>query len=307
MGRGSDLEDDHERNSALVALREQVRKELEEVKALLGAKRLSCIFDEAQGTTDLHTPCFRSDADPDQPRPVIRSLVDTFSIMDDIIISGTGPSIRTLESALSSAFVAKDGGQTIPVSDLGAFDCEADHHAYLQRYLPRNFLNTSSEKRLLKRVGFWLHGRYVEAFTFMANADPSVRHRFTALYLSHLLTNSLEAPHRTLDDFIEGMTHFRPSDAADVVEKPRNTKSLMSKMDPSGFDFEELKDSTYLPSTLACHSKAFCQTKDYCTNLKSSSACLNTFSLESQGPLGGPLLGCWFNTDLQDSTSGKKV
>lgn len=257
MGRGSDLEDNHERGSALVALREQVTKELEEVKALLDVKRLSCIFDEAQGTTDLHTTCFRSDADPNQPRPVIRSLVDTFSVVDDIIISGTGLSIRTLKSALSTV-VAKDGGQTITVTGLGAFNCEADHRAYLSRYLPHNFLDTSSGKRLLRRIGFWLHGRYVEAFTFMANADPSVRHRFTALYLSHLLAHSLEAPHRTLDDFIEGMTHFRPSDAADVVEKPRNTKSLISKMDPSGFHFEKLKDSTYLPSTLACHSKAVC-------------------------------------------------
>jgi hypothetical protein len=165
MGRGSDLEDDHEQSSALVALREQVAKELTEVRTLLGAKRLSCVIDEAQGTTDLHTTCFTSDTNPDQPRPIIRSLIDTFSIMNDVIISGTGLSIRTLKSALSSV-VAKDGSQTIMVTGLGAFECEADHRAYLQRYLPHNFLNTSSGKRLLRRIGFWLHGRYVEASTF---------------------------------------------------------------------------------------------------------------------------------------------
>jgi hypothetical protein len=231
MGCGSDLEDDHERNSALVALREQVEKELEEVQRLLGAKRLSCIIDEGQRTMDMLTTCFRSDTDPNQPRPVIRSLVDTFSIMDDIIISA-GLSIHTLESALSSALssVVNDGGQMI-ITATGLGDCEADHRAYLNRYLPRNFLNTPSGEHLLSRVGFWLHGRYVELFIFMANADPSVRHRFTALYLLRLLTNSLEAPHRTLDDFIEEMTLFRPLDGADVVEKPGNTKNLVSEVD----------------------------------------------------------------------------
>jgi hypothetical protein len=258
IGRGSDLKDDDKRSAALVALREQVAEALTGVRKLLDEKRLSCVIDEAQGTADMHTTCFRSGTNPNQPRPVIRSLFDTFSIMGDIIISGTGLSIRTLKSALSSV-VAKDGGQTITVTSVGAFDCEADHRAYLNRYLPRNFLNTSSGKCLLRRVAFWLHGRYVEAFTFMANADPSVRHRFTALYLSLLLKNALESPHRLLDDFIEGMTQFRPSDGNDIVENLVDTKSLIIEMEPSGFHFEKLKDheSTYLPLQIRpCHSEA---------------------------------------------------
>ena len=43
--------------------------------------------------------------------------------------------------------------------------------------------------------------------------------RFTAGYITELLCNGLESPHRTLTQFINRMTNFTPSDADDIEER----------------------------------------------------------------------------------------
>jgi hypothetical protein len=212
-----DIAKDVGRCSSLAELLGHVHERLTGVEQLLGAAPLFCVLDDAHTAKNMLFTCFGFDDDPNRPGPVIRSLVDTFATMRHIIISGADISIRTLKTPFRAA-VAKDGAETMTVTAIGAFDCEADQIAYIKHYLPHNSLYTSSGQHWLKRVAFWLRRQYVEIFPFTMNADPFVRHGLTALYLTRLLQNSLESPHRTLDDFVEGVTKVRPSDGEHIVK-----------------------------------------------------------------------------------------
>ena len=250
----SELVDRIGRHLTPAQLRELLINELDSLRQILGTDTTFFIaLDEAQLLTNLYQGCFLSESKPRVSRPVIRPLVDTWSQrIPNIIISGTGLSMRSLESALNSV-VAKEGDETITFTDLGAFESESSQRTYLEYYLPRSFLMTRSAKRLTARIGFWLHGRFVGKFSVAIHADLLVRHRFTASYLSFLVENCFESPHRVLDTFIYNLTQFRPSDADDIVEK-----QYQSVRKPRGFDFSRLREGMDCPTSCDGSFSYFC-------------------------------------------------
>ena len=57
--------------------------------------------------------------------------------------------------------VAKEGGGTETVTEIGGFDDEKGWQAYLEQYLPPGFLDTCEGEEIASRVGYWLRGRFV--------------------------------------------------------------------------------------------------------------------------------------------------
>ncbi|KIM25388.1 hypothetical protein M408DRAFT_210132 [Serendipita vermifera MAFF 305830] len=202
---------------------EAIELDLPRVERLLGLQStaLFCVLDEAQIPTNKLSDCFRSETNPTQPRPILREIIQTWTLMfPNLIVSGTDLSMQDLEAVLVSV-VAKEGGiATETVTDIGAFDNEEDQRAHLQYYCPPGFLDTDLGMEVASRSGYWLHGR----------------HRFTATYISRLIQTSFESPHRVLNDFVYSMTNFRPSDLDD------DSSPLIELMKPHGFDFSKLKD-----------------------------------------------------------------
>ncbi|KAF8901314.1 hypothetical protein CPB84DRAFT_1777551, partial [Gymnopilus junonius] len=63
---------------------------------------------------------------------------------------------------------------------------------YLGKYLPKGLLGSDVGIRLIERVWYWLHGRY----------------RFTAGYVSELLSNGFRRPHGLLNAYVQHFTNF---------------------------------------------------------------------------------------------------
>ena len=121
---------------------------------------LFCVLDEAQTLTkDLKY--FRSETEPVTPRHILSTILHEWRwILPNLIVSGTGMSMREVETVMGSA-VAKLGLGPETVTQIGGFDDEDGRRAYLERYFPPGFLGTSEGKLLAYRVGFWLRGRFV--------------------------------------------------------------------------------------------------------------------------------------------------
>ena len=140
--------------------------ELDSVRRILGVTPLFIVIDEAQALAHQYSQYFCSSNNPRSPRPVIRNLVEVWSQhVRNMIISGTGLSMKSLEDALHSVIAKDRRGGTVPVTDLGAFESDVNQRAYFKRYLPPRFLTTQSGERLASRIVFWLHGRFVRRFT----------------------------------------------------------------------------------------------------------------------------------------------
>jgi hypothetical protein len=136
--------------------------ELDSVREILGGAAIFLALDEAQDLAKLYKAFFLSHSDPGVPRPVIRNLVEIWSQhISNIIISGTGLSMQSLEDALHSVVAKVNGQKTEPVTDLGAFESDFNQRAYFKRYLPPGFLTSKNGERLASRIVFWLHGRFV--------------------------------------------------------------------------------------------------------------------------------------------------
>ena len=124
---------------------------------------LFCVLDEAQTLTK-NLDFFQSKQVPptsEPGRPILPEVLRLWSLMvPNLIVSGTGVSIQTVESDLSSG-VAKEGGRTDMVTEVGGFDDEDGRRAYLERYFPPGFLDTSDGKEIVSRVGYWLRGRFI--------------------------------------------------------------------------------------------------------------------------------------------------
>ena len=119
---------------------------------------LFCVLDEAQ-TLTTGLDYFRSKP-PTKARPFLRPIVAAWSRqLPNLIVSGTGISMQEVADVIGS-LVAKEGG-TETVTEIGAFDNENSQRAYLERYLPPGYLDTSEGKVIASRVGYWLRGRFV--------------------------------------------------------------------------------------------------------------------------------------------------
>ena len=121
---------------------------------------LFCVLDEAQDLIKVSV-YFRS-ADSEVARPILREILHSWSsVLPNLIVSGTGISMRKVENVINSA-VAKEGRQeNETVTEIGGFDNEDGQQAYLKQYFPPGFLDTSEGKEVASRVGYWLRGRFV--------------------------------------------------------------------------------------------------------------------------------------------------
>ena len=142
-------------------LQRAIQYECDTVKQLLSQQTtLFCVLDEAQ-VLPKNLDCFQSEEeDPAQGQPILRQIVHSWrNILPNLIVSGTGMSMREVESFVGSV-VAKEGGP-VTVTEIGGFDDEDGRRAYLEQYLPPGFLDTSEGKEIAFRVGYWLRGRFV--------------------------------------------------------------------------------------------------------------------------------------------------
>ena len=120
---------------------------------------LFCVLDEAQALPK-NMDYFRSHSDETKGRPILRPIIlEWRSILPNLIVSGTGISMREVGSVIGSA-VGKVPG-SITVTEIGGFDDEVYRRAYLERYFPPGFLDTSEGNDIETRAGYWFRGRFV--------------------------------------------------------------------------------------------------------------------------------------------------
>jgi hypothetical protein len=124
----------------------------------LGDAPIFIALDEAQGLAHLYKEYFLSAAEsaakpsPRKPRPVIRKLVEVWSLHIRNIISGTGLSMESVEQALKSV-VAKIDARMETFIDLGAFESNVDQLTYIQHYLPPHFLTHTFQRIICNITG----------------------------------------------------------------------------------------------------------------------------------------------------------
>ena len=124
---------------------------------------LFCVLDEAQHAATQHSSSFRSDHNGSH-RPILREIVKAWEGQSSgqgvfMVVAGTGISKDVVDQAMASA-IMKDSKYRW-CSDTGAFDTRLAQQQYLQKYLPESFLASESGIRLLERIWYWLHGRYI--------------------------------------------------------------------------------------------------------------------------------------------------
>ncbi|KAF9456088.1 hypothetical protein BDZ94DRAFT_1327205 [Collybia nuda] len=162
-----------------------------------------CVLDEAQYAATQHCSAFRSDHSKAQ-RPVLREIVrawegQSFGQGVFMVVAGTGISKEIVDQAMSSA-IMKDSKYRW-CSDTGAFDNIQIQRKYILKYLPPFLAHSTSGKRLLERMNYWLHGR----------------HRFTAGFIAELLNSGFQRPHTLLNAYIQQFAQFEPTDALEFV------------------------------------------------------------------------------------------
>ncbi|KAF8057442.1 hypothetical protein FPV67DRAFT_1527494 [Lyophyllum atratum] len=162
-----------------------------------------CVLDEAQYAATQHCFAFRSD-DGSAHRPVLREIVRAWEGQSSgqgvfMVVAGTGISKNVVDQAMASAIMKESKYRWC--SDTGAFDDVHVQRRYIERYLPPSFLSGAAGKRLVERMGYWLHGR----------------HRFTAGYVAELLNHEFQRPHTLLNSYIRHFTDFEPTDAHHFV------------------------------------------------------------------------------------------
>lgn len=132
-----------------------------------------CVLDEAQYAATKHTSSFRSDHDGSQ-RPILREIVRAWEELISgrgvfMVIAGTGISKNVVDQAMASAIMKESRYRWC--SDTGAFDSFEAQRLYLSQYLPKHLLESEVGKRLLERLWYWLHGRFM---IFFLNIFPEI-------------------------------------------------------------------------------------------------------------------------------------
>jgi hypothetical protein len=125
---------------------------------------LFCVLDEAQHAATQHNSAFRSDQNGAH-RPILREIVKAWESQSFgqgvfMVVAGTGISKDVVDQAMASA-IMKDSRYRWS-SDTGAFDRRDVQQRYLEKYLPKPLLESDIGVRLLERVWYWLHGRFVQ-------------------------------------------------------------------------------------------------------------------------------------------------
>ncbi|KAK7029500.1 hypothetical protein VNI00_014533 [Paramarasmius palmivorus] len=179
---------------------------LKDISRKIG-RRITVVIDEAQSAVDLHSFAFTSQRQT--YRPALRELLEVWgklmpdttntsslrAIATNYIISGTGFDQRLIMEALSST-----GYKSKNVSSwyfTGSFDSQKAQSDYVYKFLPPALRQSDEGRALMRKMFFWLRGR----------------HRFTAQFMALLLYNGFARPHDLLDEYIEALGEFRPTDA----------------------------------------------------------------------------------------------
>jgi hypothetical protein len=122
------------------------------------------VYDEAQVAAESSPHAFMSSKGgeiwPSKLREVIRVSAEIDNPTIRFIVSGTGLSLETVNEVLASG-VGKpptNGGFAL-YHKVGGFDTEESQRAYLDRYVPRSVLASSSGHILCRRIHSWLLGR----------------------------------------------------------------------------------------------------------------------------------------------------
>jgi len=124
--------------------------------------RLFGVIDEAQVAADLLK--YFPSTTGESMRPVLRGMYNSLvmtQFFTGIILAGTGLSMSTVKTVLSSVSAKYDGrAQPLVFSDIGRFGSGYPSQVeYIRRYL--SFSDTESDRRLLERIVHWFSGRYV--------------------------------------------------------------------------------------------------------------------------------------------------
>jgi len=135
-----------------------IQTESESIKMLLRGAPIFCVLDEAQIPSNQFKDHFLSGQDSKTKRPILGQIIqDWVEWCPDLIVSGTGLSMREIDAVLSSVGEKTTGKEPELVTDVGAFDTAESQRAYLWRYLPPDFL----DPLLASRIEYWLRGRYL--------------------------------------------------------------------------------------------------------------------------------------------------
>ncbi|KAL1728086.1 hypothetical protein EV714DRAFT_274954 [Schizophyllum commune] len=216
-----------------------LREVLQEVISLITIsfpkEHLLFVIDEAQGLVKEFPNAFLSVSAVGERRPILREIVATLTTViaswhQYIVILGLGTGLS--EQHIREA-VATVSGKPTPFgthSELGAFDTPAAVRAYVQRYVPKEVLETPSGHMLLQRCWELLRGR----------------HRFLANFLVELIRANYQAPHTVFNEYVKMLTAARLMDADEYI-KHEDTAALQSTFKMTTL-YPVLNPKAWLPS-----------------------------------------------------------
>ncbi|KAM6498411.1 hypothetical protein JOM56_006359 [Amanita muscaria] len=170
---------------------------------------LFAVVDEAQVAAVYLDDYFRSITTGTDMRPVLHPLFGFLwesKIIKGVIVAGTGLSMETVRTTLSSQAAKYTGSHQVPLVsvELGRFTKEGTvHEEYIRKYLSYLSNQSVSDKRLVERILYWFSGRY----------------RFTATLIELLLYAQSGSQHRVLTTLVHSLTRFTITDALELEEK----------------------------------------------------------------------------------------
>ncbi|KAG6882588.1 hypothetical protein C0992_011265, partial [Termitomyces sp. T32_za158] len=168
-------------------------------KEFLGpTTRIYCVLDEAQLAANSYQSAFLNN-DQSQKRPTLRAMLRIWSALGmQHVTTGTSLNLEHINDALSSTILKHANVPKKAVTDTGSFVEHAGQiEGFLRYYLPSWLLESESGKELIERAKYWLYGR------------P----RFITSYVTCLIENHFQCPHRVLTEHIKTITNFVPADA----------------------------------------------------------------------------------------------
>lgn len=123
-------------------------------------------LDEAQQATRLYPYSFISSNSDTVFRSIMCAIVEVFTKSPiKLVVSGTGLSLVELQEAMASG-VSKPAHNVLVYHQLGMFDTWQRLRPFLERYIPRFFLESPSGLRLQNRMREYLLGRWVNIVPF---------------------------------------------------------------------------------------------------------------------------------------------
>ncbi|KAJ6487596.1 hypothetical protein C8R45DRAFT_993714, partial [Mycena sanguinolenta] len=233
-----------------------IKDQLSEIYKLCDAPKINgnnflyLVVDEVQYAADNLWDAFRADKtssdvavdarkDPRKPRPVLREMVIAWLTIGKplvIIAAGTGVNREVVDETMHSA-VLKDG-QYAQFYGTGSFGSDATgssrQEKYIRRFIPPDdIIQPQDVEReifpaLIGKIIYWLKGRF----------------RFTTAFISDLLADELEQPHKTLNNYIYQLTFPR-----DLRRRPLRSQDYSGLKVTDGTRYTKNWENTHLKSS----------------------------------------------------------